>query len=195
MAAFLPGICSDNDLALQLDPTVGPVRYGICVTQPIEDTLWYNIPGCILPTEYCPMGCCDESVLSPLDCQTGGGEWYYPATSESSCLGSQGCNQLDPNIATEQNHYIHRFSPKSSQNCDECTFTYGPFFAWTPAKYLTGNYQPLSQITTTYGSRFTWGTTLDFLGLQNLIVTASSTRVTLLSQSGFLCQYVLVLVP
>jgi hypothetical protein len=171
---------------MQLDPTNGPVRYGACVVGYSEAEL-YTIPGCVYPVQYCPMGCCDYTVYSPSACEAEGGSWYLPATSQSSCEAGSGCYDVDVNFVTEK-YYLHRFSTKDEQSCGLCSQNFIPWFSWTPATYLTGNFKEVSQLTTTYGARFNWTSALDFDRLFQLVLEAANDRVLLLGASAALCQ-------
>jgi hypothetical protein len=187
---LLSGSCSDSLITLQLDPTQGPIRYGVCSVGYIHGT-FYSIPGCIYPAAYCPMGCCDYSVASPDACEAQGGTWFLPAANQSSCVANKGCWEVDTNVATEP-FYLHRFSTKDEKECGLCSQNYIPWFSWTPATYLTGNYKSLSQVITKYDQRFNWtSSALDFYQLYTYIINATNARVLLLGASSSLCQYVI----
>jgi hypothetical protein len=183
------GSCSSSLITMQLDPTFGAVRYGVCAMGYLvsAETSFYTIPGCVYPTEYCPMGCCDYSVTSPTSCENQGGTWFLPATNQSTCISNMGCYEVDTNIATEV-YYLHRFSTKDEKECGLCSQNYIPWFTWTNATYLTGNYKPVSEVATKYGPRFNWTASLDFLQLFQFVINASNDRVLLLGASGALCQ-------
>jgi hypothetical protein len=184
----LPGTCSDTAITLQLDPDVGPIRYGVCASSNINDPI-FSIPGCLYPTEYCPMGCCDYSILTPADCEESGGSWFRPLINESSCLSYSGCYEIDTNTVTDGVD-IYRFSTKDDLNCVACSQSYSHWFTWSPATYLSGNYYPLSLINTNYGERFRWTDTLDFEALYDILLNASSTRQFILSQSESQCRLI-----
>jgi hypothetical protein len=182
------GSCSDSLITMQLDQTFGAVRYGICAMgYGNSPNLYQTIPGCQYPTEYCPMGCCDYSITSPSSCEIQGGMWFLPATNQSTCISTKGCYEVDTNTVTEP-YYLRRFSSKDEKECGLCNQKYIPWFTWTPATYLTGNYKPLSEVTTNYGPRFNWTASLDFFQLFQYVINATNDRVLLLGASSALCQ-------
>jgi hypothetical protein len=182
----LTGTCSDSLITMQLDPSIGPVRYGICVVQ-YNQAPGYTIPGCVYPNQYCPMGCCDYTQSSPASCEAEGGSWYLPASSQSECSSNIGCYEADTNAVTED-FFLHRFSTKDKAECGLCSQEYVPWFSWTPATYLTGNYKALTRIETTYAPRFNWTDALDFNQLFNLVLNASNDHILSLGASSALCQ-------
>jgi len=177
------GQCSDHTLTMQLDPLVGPVRYGVCVT-PIA----VGFPGCNAPIEFSPMGCYDPSSLTPAGCEAVGGVWWLPATSQTECLSHMGCNELDINPAAEST-FIHTYSPKNQDKCNLCSENYQSYFSWTSAKTTTGNYLSLQTIPKNFGSLYTWSDTLDFTAFQTSVLNAANAHLVLLAKSGATCRF------
>ena len=186
--SYITGTCSDSLVTLQLDPTQGSIRYGVCGV-PYNPSALSTIPACTYPYQFCPMGCCDYSVYNPTDCTEEGGTWYAPGSSKATCEANQGCYEVDTNVLTET-VFLHSFSQKNQENCNACGQTYKKWFEWTPATYLTGSYVAVETVETSYGSRFSWTEALDFNALFEMMLNGSNNQVLLVGKSGTLCQYV-----
>ena len=151
---------------------------GVCVTS-FENDIWGN-PQCPYPLGWSRLGCVDLLITDPQVCRAGNATWVNRAFTRDECEShGNGCSE-------------RRFSqptPKDHDSCLECGGTYKSMYHWTPARWESGNIKNLNWTSRKWESINTWGPTINWTKLNDVMNVAVGHMMQKAVKTQFLCKY------